>query len=214
MTHNEILADLLARHPALSCIKEDILAAFEMLAACFRGGNKLLVGGNGGSAADAEHIAGELMKCFEKKRPLSHDEKAALTNADALYGARLADMLVGTLPVISLTGHAALSTATMNDCDAVAIFAQQVWGYGKEGDVLLAISTSGNAESLLLAATAARARGMKIILLTGKDGGKLKALADLSICVPADKTYLVQELHLPVYHALCMMLEDSFFPYE
>lgn len=214
MTHTKILDELIARYPALSPVGGDILAAFHMLADCFRAGGKLLVGGNGGSAADAEHIAGELMKCFEKKRPLHPEARAALRNADATYGARLADMLVGTLPVISLTGHAALSTATMNDCDAIAIFAQQVWGYGGRGDVLLAISTSGNAENLLLAATAARAKGMKIILLTGKDGGKLKAFADVAICAPADKTYLVQELHLPIYHALCMMLEDAFFTYE
>jgi D-sedoheptulose 7-phosphate isomerase len=214
MTHTKILEKLIARHQELAPIGGDILAAYELLADCFQGGGKLLVGGNGGSAADAEHIAGELMKCFEKKRPLSDAERAALLNADAAMGARLADMLVGTLPVISLTGHTALSTATMNDCDAVAIFAQQVWGYGGRGDVLLAISTSGNAENLLLAATAARARGMKIILLTGKDGGKLKAFADVAICAPADKTFLVQELHLPIYHALCMMLEDHFFTYE
>lgn len=214
MTHTKILEKLIARHQDLAPIGGDILAAYELLADCFQGGGKLLVGGNGGSAADAEHIAGELMKCFEKRRPLSDAERAALLNADAAMGARLADMLVGTLPVISLTGHAALSTATMNDCDAVAIFAQQVWGYGERGDVLLAISTSGNAENLLLAATAARARGMKIILLTGKDGGKLKAFADVAICAPADKTFLVQELHLPIYHALCMMLEDHFFTYE
>lgn len=211
MTHEKILDELIARYPVLASAREDILAAYHLLADCFRRGGNLLVGGNGGSAADAEHIAGELMKCFEKTRPLDTGEREALTRANATYGARLADMLVKTLPVISLTGHAALSTATMNDCDAVAIFAQQVWGYGKAGDVLLAISTSGNAENLLLAATAARARGMKVLLLTGESGGKLKTLADVTVHAPASRTYLVQELHLPIYHALCMMLEEHFF---
>lgn len=211
MTHKKILDELIARYPVLASAREEILAAYHLLADCFERGGKLLVGGNGGSAADAEHIAGELMKCFEKTRPLDESERAALTRADATYGTQLADMLVKTLPVISLTGHAALSTATMNDCDAVAIFAQQVWGYGARGDVLLAISTSGNAENLLLAATAARARGMKLLLLTGESGGKLKALADVTVHAPAARTYLVQELHLPIYHALCMMLEEHFF---
>lgn len=211
MTHERILDELIARHPVLASAREDILATYRTLVDCFERGGKLLVGGNGGSAADAEHIAGELMKCFEKTRPLDAGEREALTRANATYGARLADMLVKTLPVISLTGHAALSTATMNDCDAVAIFAQQVWGYGKTGDVLLAISTSGNAENLLLAATAARAKDMKVLLLTGESGGKLKALADVTVHAPASRTYLVQELHLPIYHALCMMLEEHFF---
>lgn len=211
MTHERILDELIARYPVLTSAREEILAAYHLLADCFERGGKLLVGGNGGSAADAEHIAGELMKCFEKTRPLDESERAALTRADATYGTQLADMLVKTLPVISLTGHAALSTATMNDCDAVAIFAQQVWGYGGRGDVLLAISTSGNAENLLLAATAARAKGMKVLLLTGESGGKLKALADVTVHAPAARTYLVQELHLPIYHALCMMLEAHFF---
>ena len=211
MTHERILDELIARYPVLTSAREEILAAFDMLANCFEQGGKLLVGGNGGSAADAEHIAGELMKCFEKTRPLDEGEREALVRADAACGTRLADMLVKTLPVISLTGHAALSTATMNDCDAVAIFAQQVWGYGKTGDVLLAISTSGNAENLLLAATAARAKDMKVLLLTGESGGKLKALADVTVHAPASRTYLVQELHLPIYHALCMMLEEHFF---
>ena len=151
------------------------------------------------------------MKCFAKKRPLSPESRTALIAADAERGQALADMLQETLPVISLTGHAALSTAVMNDSDAVAIFAQQVWGWGKQGDILFAISTSGNAENLLLATAAARARGMKVILLTGATGGKLAPLSDIAICVPQEVTYLVQEMHLPVYHALCRMLENDFF---
>ena len=211
MTYLDILQDLLCRYPTLATAKQDIIAAYTAMQQCFASGGKLLTAGNGGSAADAEHIAGELMKCFAKKRPLSPEHRAALVAADPGRGQALADMLQETLPVISLTGHAALSTAVMNDSDAVAIFAQQVWGWGKPGDILLAISTSGNAENLLLATAAAKARGMKVILMTGTEGGKLAPLADIAVRVPQTETYLVQELHLPLYHALCRMLENHFF---
>ncbi len=212
MTHLDMLGELLDRHPTLVTIKQDILDAYTAIKDCFAAGGKLLTAGNGGSAADAEHIAGELMKCFSKTRPLSRESRAALAAADPLRGVLLADLLGESLPVISLTGHAALSTAVMNDNDAVAVFAQQVWGWGKTGDILLALSTSGNAESLLLATAAAKARGMKVVLLTGNDGGALAPLSDIAIRVPETETYLVQELHLPVYHTLCRMLEHHFFP--
>ena len=211
MTHLDILRELFERYPALATGEQDVLAAYNAIKDCFAAGGKLLTAGNGGSAADAEHIAGELMKCFSKKRPLSPESRAALAKCDPVRGEALADMLQETLPVISLTGHAALSTAVMNDSDAVAVFAQQVWGWGKAGDVLLAISTSGNAENLLLATAAAKARGMRIIALTGAEGGKLAPLSDIAIRVPETVTYRVQELHLPVYHALCRMLENHFF---
>lgn len=211
MTYLDILQDLFSRYPTLTQTKEDIIAAYTAMKQCFAAGGKVLTAGNGGSAADAEHIAGELMKCFAKKRPLSPEHRAALAKSDPVRGEALADMLQETLPVISLTGHAALSTAVMNDSDAVAVFAQQVWGWGKPGDILLAISTSGNAENLLLATAAAKARGMKVILLTGATGGKLAPLADIAVRVPKQETYLVQELHLPLYHALCRMLENHFF---
>lgn len=211
MTHLDILRELFERYPALATSEQDVLAAYNAIKDCFAAGGKLLTAGNGGSAADAEHIAGELMKCFSKKRPLSPESRAALAKSDPVRGEALADMLQETLPVISLTGHAALSTAVMNDSDAVAVFAQQVWGWGKAGDVLLAISTSGNAENLLLATAAAKARGMRVIALTGAEGGKLAPLADIAIRVPETETYRVQELHLPLYHALCRMLENHFF---
>ena len=211
MTYLDILQDLFSRYPALNAIEQDMIAAYTAMKQCFAEGGKVLTAGNGGSAADAEHIAGELMKCFAKKRPLSPEHRAALIAADPQRGQALADLLQETLPVISLTGHAALSTAVMNDSDAVAVFAQQVWGWGKQGDILFAISTSGNAENLLLATAAAKARGMKVILLTGATGGKLAPLSDIAICVPQEVTYLVQEMHLPVYHALCRMLENDFF---
>ena len=155
MTHLDMLNELITRHPKLAPVKQDILAAFEALRDCFARGGKVLTAGNGGSAADAEHIAGELMKRFAKKRPLSGESRTALLSADAVYGARVADLIGEALPVVSLTGHAALSTAVMNDDDATALFAQQIWGWGREGDVLLALSTSGNAENLLLGVTAA-----------------------------------------------------------
>lgn len=211
MTYLDILQNLFSRYPMLAAVQQDMIAAYTAMKQCFAEGGKVLTAGNGGSAADAEHIAGELMKCFAKKRPLSQEGRAALITADPLRGQALADMLQETLPVISLTGHAALSTAVMNDSDAVAVFAQQVWGWGKPGDILLAISTSGNAENLLLATAAAKARGMKVILLTGATGGKLAPLADIAVRVPEHETYLVQELHLPLYHALCRMLENDFF---
>ena len=212
MTHLDMLGELLERHPELTSIKQDILDAYTAIKDCFAAGGKVLTAGNGGSSADAEHIAGELMKCFSKRRPLSGESRAALAAADPLRGAKLADLLGEALPVISLTGHAALSTAVMNDNDAVAVFAQEIWGWGKPGDILLALSTSGNAENLLLATAAAKVRGMKVVLLTGKDGGALAPLSDIAIRVPACDTYLVQELHLPVYHTLCRMLEHHFFP--
>ncbi len=212
MTHLDMLDELMTRHPKLTPIKQDILAAFEALRDCFARGGKVLTAGNGGSAADAEHIAGELMKRFAKKRPLSPESRAALLVADPVRGAALAALIGEALPVVSLTGHAALSTAVMNDDDATALFAQQIWGWGREGDVLLALSTSGNAENLLLAVTAAKARGMKIVLLTGQTGGALAPLSDVAVRVPETETYLVQELHLPVYHTLCRMLEHHFFP--
>ena len=212
MTHLDMLNELITRHPKLAPVKQDILAAFEALRDCFARGGKVLTAGNGGSAADVEHIAGELMKRFAKKRPLSGESRTALLSADAVYGARVADLIGEALPVVSLTGHAALSTAVMNDDDATALFAQQIWGWGREGDVLLALSTSGNAENLLLGVTAAKARGMKTVLLTGQHGGALAPLSDVAVRVPETETYLVQELHLPVYHTLCRMLEHHFFP--
>ena len=212
MTHLDMLRELLDRHPELTAIKEDILNAYIALRDCFAAGGKVLTAGNGGSCADAEHIAGELMKCFSKKRPLKEESRAALIAADPARGEALSDLLAEALPVIALTGHAALSTAVMNDNDATALFAQQIWGWGKAGDILLALSTSGNAENLLLATAAAKARGMKVVLLTGKVGGALAPLSDIAIRVPAKESYLVQELHLPVYHTLCRMLEHHFFP--
>jgi len=152
------------------------------------------------------------MKGFCRRRPLNAEQKAALAAADPVRGTHLGEVLQQGLPAIALTGHAALSTAFANDCDPNAVFAQQVWGYGSEGDILIVISTSGNAENLLLAATAAHAKGMKVALLTGENGGKLANVCDFVLRAPAKETYQVQEYHLPIYHTLCLVVENTFFP--
>ncbi|HIT41890.1 MAG TPA: SIS domain-containing protein, partial [Candidatus Caccovicinus merdipullorum] len=167
--------------------------------------------GNGGSSADSEHIVGELMKGFCKKRQVPEAFAGKLMEADKERGKYLAEKLQQGLPAIALTGHTALSTAYLNDVDGLLTIAQQLYGYGKKGDVFLGISTSGNSENILYAAAAARAMEIPVIALTGKDGGRLAEAADVAIIVPEQETYRIQELHLPVYHALCLMLEERFF---
>jgi len=203
---------LITRYPALAPLKGDVLALAETVCNAYRCGGKVMIAGNGGSAADAEHIVGELMKGFCRRRPLDAESKAALIAADPVRGAHLAEVLQQGLPAIALTNHPALSTAFANDCDPNAVFAQQVWGFGGKEDVLIVISTSGNAENLLLAAAAAHAKGMKVALLTGEHGGKLAEVCDIVLRAPAKETYQVQEYHLPIYHALCLLVEDAFFP--
>ncbi len=205
--------ELVGRYPCLECCQESIDAAFEVLKACYKAGGKLLVCGNGGSAADSEHIVGELMKGFKNPRLLTEEEKKILMGIDAEKGAILASYLQKGLPAVSLVGHPGLSTAFLNDVKegAPLSFAQQVYGLGTEGDVLLGISTSGNSENVIYATIAAKAKGMKTIALTGAKESKLSALADVTIRVPEQETYRVQELHLPIYHCLCLMLEDEFF---
>lgn len=205
------LEALVGRYPSLECCKSKILEAYELLKACYENGGKLLVAGNGGSAADAEHIVGELMKGFKLPRRVPEDMRKELQAVSPEEGARLADKLQGALPAIALDGHIALSTAYLNDVDGELVYAQQVYGYGRKGDVLLAISTSGNSENVVLAAITAQAKGMKVMGLMGGGGGRLKRVADVAIEVPSKETYEVQELHLPVYHCLCLMLEECFF---
>ncbi|WP_313074631.1 D-sedoheptulose-7-phosphate isomerase [Lacrimispora sp.] len=205
------LEELIERYPVLSSVKEEIKKSYELLEACYENGGKLLIAGNGGSCADAEHIVGELMKGFVKRRSVSDEFKEALKAIDPELGSALGQKLQGGLPAIALTGHPGLSTAFLNDVDGEMIFAQQTYGYGKKGDVLLGISTSGNSKNVMYAMTAAKALGMKTIGLTGKDGGQLKHAADVTIVVPETETFKIQELHLPVYHALCLMLEERFF---
>lgn len=197
------LERLMKRYPQLAGCCETITEAYQMLEESFRKGGKLLICGNGGSAADSDHIVGELMKGFKKQRPVPVEMRAKLGD--------LADHLQEALPAIALTGHPALSTAFLNDVAPDMVFAQQVYGYGNENDVLLAITTSGNSGNVLHAVKVAQAKNMKTIGLTGPKGGKLKEAADTCICVPGSCTADIQELHLPVYHALCAMLEERFF---
>lgn len=202
---------LIMRYPHLECCKGNIIIAFEFIRDCYKNGGKLLVCGNGGSAADAEHIVGELMKGFKKARHLASIEVEKLVEIDSLMGRTLADNLQGALPAIALDGHPALTTAYMNGCEPIICFAQQVYGYGCKNDVLFAISTSGNSRNVLYAVVAAKAKGMVVIGLTGENDSKLSAMSDVCIRVPSTETYQIQELHLPIYHCLCLMLEDYFF---
>lgn len=207
----EQLTLLIERYPKLVVCKEDIKKAYELLETAYSNGRKLLVCGNGGSASDSEHIVGELMKEFKLKRNVYSDQAAALKEIDPELGQVLADNLQGALPAISLTGHSSLQTAYMNDAIPELVFAQQVNGYGKLGDVFLGISTSGNSKNVLYAAVNAKAKGLKVIGLTGAKENKLMKYADVCIRVPETETYKIQELHLPVYHCLCLMLENKFF---
>lgn len=202
--------DLIKRYPILTACEEQIAAAKSALVACYSAGGKLLLCGNGGSAADCDHIAGELGKAFLKKRPIPAsrcDEMVALCPEVA----PLLDRLEDALPAIPLTAMTALLTAYGNDREAELSFAQAVLALGKPGDILLAISTSGNSKNILAAAKVARAIGMQVIALTGKGGGALAALSDITVSVPEGETYKVQELHLPIYHHLCAKIEEHFF---
>lgn len=208
MRHIDLLVE---RYASLESARNDIVAAYLLLEESYENGGKLLVAGNGGSAADAEHIVGELMKGFKLPRKPEADFAEKLVEENQELGSVLAENLQGALPAIALDGHPALSTAYMNDCEPLLCFAQQVNGYGKSGDVFLGISTSGNSKNVLYAATTAHAKGMKVIGLTGAKDSKLKDMSDVCIKAPQTETYMIQELHLPTYHCLCLMLEDNFF---
>lgn len=202
---------LVERYPSLDFVKDDIVAAYLLMEEAYENGGKLLVAGNGGSAADAEHIVGELMKGFKLSRKLEAGFAEQLVAENVELGGVLAENLQGALPAIALDGHPALSTAYMNDCEPLLCFAQQINGYGKPGDVFMGISTSGNSKNILFAATTAHAKGMKVIGLTGAKDSRLMDMSDVCIQAPQTETYMIQELHLPIYHCLCLMLEDKFF---
>lgn len=198
------LSELIARRPALIPLSPDIRNAADMFLECFRSGGNALIAGNGGSAADADHWAGELMKGFESRRPLTPQQRAGLRP-------ELADKLQQAVPCIPLTGFPALRTAVANDIDPTLEFAQLVMALGRPGSLYVGLSTSGNAANVCAAAEVARARGLKVLGLTGEGGGKLAPLCDLCLRVPATRTLEVQELHLPIYHTLCLLIEDEFF---
>ncbi len=193
--------DLFERYPQLNICAKDIENALALMIDTYKNGSKILVCGNGGSAADADHIVGELMKGFLKSRKVT----------DERIPQELREKLQGALPAISLSAHTSLMTATINDNDADMIFAQQVYGYANENDLLIAISTSGNSKNVVNAVKVAKALGVKVVALTGKTGGALKNIADVTICAPSTETYKIQEYHLPIYHYLCVSVENEFF---
>ena len=195
------MKELLERYPQLNICAKDIEKALALMIDTYKNGGKILVCGNGGSASDADHIVGELMKGFLKDRKIT----------DARIPQELRGKLQGALPAISLSAHISLMTATINDNDADMIFAQQVYGYAKENDLLIAISTSGNSKNVVNAVEVAKALGVKVVTLTGESGGTLKEMADVAICAPSTETYKIQEYHLPIYHYLCASVENEFF---
>lgn len=206
--HIDLLID---RYPVLEACKEDIISGYELLEECYTNGGKLLIAGNGGSAADAEHIAGELMKRFKTPRPIPNELKERLIKIDPVRGENLSKNLERPLMAIPLVAHEALTTAYINDVDGLGVFAQQLYGFGKKNDVFLGISTSGNSQNVMSATVVARALGIKVLGLTGELGGELNMVSNVCVKVPETETYRIQELHLPVYHCWCLMLEDYFF---
>lgn len=202
---------LIKRYPVLGSIEKDIVDAYLVMEETYEHDGKIMVAGNGGSAADAEHIAGELMKRFKTPRPVSDEFAEKLKSIDPERGANLAANLERSLMAIPLVAHEALTTAYINDVDGYGVFAQQLFGFGREGDVFLGISTSGNSKNVMSATVVARALGVKVIGLTGARGGELAGVADVCVKAPETETYMIQELHLPIYHCWCLMLEERFF---
>ena len=211
MKKDEIIGLLCADYPSLNSLKEDLARAAEMIIDCYEKGGKLLLCGNGGSSADADHLAAELMKSFETKRPLDSSLKKRLSEISVSRGDYLGEKLEHALPAISLGSNAALTSAISNDTGPALVFAQQIVGLGNEGDVLVAISTSGNSSNVVDACITAKALNLNIIGLTGESGGKMKEFCDVVLNVPEKKTARVQELHLPVIHALCRITENHFY---
>jgi len=210
--NKDVLFDRLCeRFPQLSGIRNSIEEAAVMIIKCYTRGGKLLICGNGGSSADADHLTGELMKSFELKRPLDKSLKTRLIEISGSRGKILAEKLEHGLPAISLSAHSALTSAIGNDMNATFVFAQQVIGYGMEKDVLIAISTSGNSQNVVDACITAKALNLFVIGITGKTGGKMKQYSDVLVNVPETKTAYVQELHLPLLHTICNIVENYFY---
>jgi D-sedoheptulose 7-phosphate isomerase len=211
MNTKYILQEMLNRYSQLAHLEEPIKKAAETIIETYKNGGKVLVCGNGGSCSDADHIVGELMKSFEGRRPLSLPLQEKLKQLSPETGAMLAEKLQQGLPAISLTVHSALITAIANDISGEVIYAQQVVGFGNQGDVLIGLSTSGNSQNVIDAMIVAKAKGMTTIGMTGETGGKMREWCDFLLNVPECRTAYVQELHLPVYHAICMMIETEIF---
>lgn len=211
MSNMDFVTQLIWRYPVLKANENEIRQMCDAVIKSYESGGKLLVCGNGGSCADAEHIVGELMKGFLKKRPIPQKKKAQMLEIVPELSVLGIEKLQQGLPAIALNSGAALTTAFANDCDPDLIYAQQVLGFGKKGDVFLGISTSGNAKNVYAAAAVAKSLGITTVALSGKDGGRLKDICDISIVVNEDETFMIQELHLPVYHAMCATVEEYFF---
>lgn len=203
--------ELLNRYPSLIDCKTDIEKAEKAFIDCYEKGGKVLICGNGGSCADCEHIVGELMKGFLKKRPLTESKKAEMKSKCDLVDDGLLNKLQGGLPAIAIPSINALNSAFCNDVDPELVYAQPLMALAKENDILIGISTSGNSKNVFGAVKVAKALGIKVIGLTGKTGGKLKETADICICAPETETFKIQELHLPIYHYLCAAVEEHFF---
>jgi len=206
-----MLNELLKRYPALMDCKKEIENSAKVLIDCYNNGGKLLICGNGGSCADGEHIVGELMKGFLKARPLSDSKKEEMKANCPLLDDEALSKLQGGLPAISLPSIAGLNSAFCNDVDPELIYAQSLISLGNKGDILLALSTSGNSKNVYAATKIAKGLGLTVIGLTGKTGGKLKDIADICICAPETETFKIQELHLPIYHYICAAVEEYFF---
>jgi D-sedoheptulose 7-phosphate isomerase len=211
MNKDTLLDRLCERYPQLSAVRNSIYKAAVMIIKCYTRGGKLLICGNGGSSADADHLAGELMKSFESERHLDDSLKSRLIEISRSRGKILAEKLEHGLPAISLSAHSALTSAIANDMDASLVFAQQVIGYGIEKDVLIAISTSGNSQNVVDACITAKALNLIVIGITGKTGGKMKQYCDALVNVPETGTAYVQELHLPLLHTICNIVENHFY---
>lgn len=205
--------DLINAHPALAVCQGDVEAARDLIIHTYEHDGRLLLCGNGGSCADCDHITGELLKGFMSRRRLSEDDRQALAaaNPDDPDAVHLANKLQGGLPAISLPSQTALVSAFSNDVDPALVYAQLVWAQGKTGDLLICLSTSGNSQNVVLAAKAARAKGMFTLALTGEKESDLSRLCDVTVKAPALDTYRIQEYHLPIYHYLCAAVEDHFF---
>lgn len=205
------IEELMNRYPLLDECRSEIIRFVETIKDVYYSGNKLLICGNGGSAADSEHIVGELMKGFLKNRSLPAQEKKKYRDEFGDEGVYISENLQMPIPAISLTGHPALSTAFQNDCDHVLVYAQQVYGLGKQGDLFLGITTSGNSSNVVYAAMTAKSKGLKVVVLTGKKGGRISEYSDICIKAPSEITHEIQELHLPIYHAVCSQVEYDIF---
>lgn len=211
MVDKHILSELSLRYPQLISVISSIGEAAELIISCYESEGKILVCGNGGSSSDADHLVGELMKSFEIKRPLKRHVAKQLEEISPERGIYLAQKLESGLPAISLSAHTSLTTAVANDIDATLVFAQQVVGYGTGKDILFAISTSGNSQNIIDACITAKAMNMSVIGLTGTSGGKMKQYCNILINVPEYNTAYIQELHLPVMHAICGIVEKYFY---